>query len=402
MTIGNAGQRRRQIWRGRLFSVATIGIVLALPLAACSSSKSSDVAAGTGSATTSAAATSSAASPTSACVAAAQTFLKPWDTFATSLPQTYVPLAKRPAAGGSIVTLINGTIPSDEQRYEAQKTAAQAVGWTDKVIVFDGTVEDLNSKLNQAIATKPTAIAVSGWPAAAIEAPLAKAKSAGIIVGLGTTPDQPTGNPGYAVNTNGGPTSKLIGEINAYEFLRDSNCKGDVAIFNLPFPILKVATDEFMSVIKANCPDCKVSYSEIEAKDIGTPAATNAIVSRLQSSTTTKYVYTIIGNVAAGLPTALSQANITGIKIFGEVPDANAIAALRNGTNAWWVDQSIQMEGWTELDGILRALQSGSTVTDNGNYPLAVLTQHNVPSGSDIPVIPADYEQEFKKLWLVS
>ena len=37
--------------------------------------------------------------------------------------------------------------------------------------------------------------------------------------------------------------------------------------------------------------------------------------------------------------------------------------------------------------------------SDNGHYPLAILTPQNVGS-NDIPTYPLDYQSEFKKLWL--
>src|SRR5438128_6128653 len=109
---------------------------------------------------------------------------------------------------------------------------------------------------------------------------------------------------------------------------------------------------------------------EIQSKDIGTPATTYAMVSKLQSSTSTKYVYAIIGNVAAGLNTALSQANISGVQIFGQSPDDTAIKALRKGTNAWWVNQSSFMDGWASFDAGLRALETAKTAPDAGDFPL--------------------------------
>jgi ABC-type sugar transport system substrate-binding protein len=152
--------------------------------------------------------------------------------------------------------------------------------------------------------------------------------------------------------------------------------------------------------VKAHCPDCTVSYNEVQSSDIGTPALPSAVVSKLQSSPNTKYVYAIIGNVADGLAPALSQAGITGVKIFGQVPDTTSIAALRSGTNAWWIDQNSLINGWTELDGVLRAMEAKKPISDTGGYPLAILTPQNIPGGTGIPVAPANYQQEFKKLWL--
>ncbi|MCU1655357.1 MAG: hypothetical protein JWO57_13 [Pseudonocardiales bacterium] len=382
----------------RLLALTGGGLAIAVALVGCSSSGGNKGGSSSGGSATS---SGTATAGGSDCMTAAQTYLKPWDSLPTSLSSNYKPLGKKPTAGGTVIKLVNGAIPADNESFNQQALAAKAVGWTAKKIVFNGTVEDLNAKYEQAIADKPTAITTSGWPVAALQKPLADAKAAGIVVGLSSVSDEPTSNPGYASNTNGAPTAGQIGELNAYLFMRDSQCKGTAAIFNLPFPILKVATDKFQATVKANCPDCKVSYNEVQAKDIGTPALSSAVVSKLQSSPSTKYVYAIIGNVADSLSSAFSQAGLSGIKIFGQVPDDASIAALRNKSKSWWVDLNSLINGWTEMDGILRAIDTGKTVSDTGGYPLGVLTPDNVGSGSGIPVLPTDYQTEFAKLWLV-
>lgn len=393
------GPERRRSRRPRRRSLAaTAGFAaVAVTLVACGSGNSATTST-TGSA---AAAAATGGSATSSCLAAANAYLKPWDTLPPSLSSAYPPLTSKPAPGGTVIKLVNGKIPSDNESFQQQAIAAQAVGWTAKEIIFDGTVADLNAKFQQAISEKPTAITVSGWPPAALQRPLAAAKAANIVVGLSSVADPASSYPGYASNTNGAATAKEIGQLNAYMFMRDSGCKGSVAIFNLPFPILRIGTSEFQATVKAHCPDCTVSYNEVQSSDIGTPALPSAVVSKLQSSPGTKYVYAIIGNVADGLAPALSQAGISGVKIFGQVPDTTSIAALRNGTNAWWIDQNSLIDGWTEMDGLLRALEAKKTVSDTGGYPLAILTPQNVPSGTGIPVEPANYQNEFKKLWLV-
>ena len=391
-------ERRRSRRPRRRSLAATAGFAaVAVTLVACGSGNSA-ITSTTGSA---AAAAATGGSATSSCVAAANAYLKPWDTLPPSLSSAYPPLTTKPAPGGTVIKLVNGKIPSDNESFQEQAIAAQAVGWTAKEIIFDGTVADLNAKFQQAISEKPTAITVSGWPPAALQRPLAAAKAANIVVGLSSVADPASSYPGYASNTNGAATAKEIGQLNAYMFMRDSGCKGSVAIFNLPFPILRIGTSEFQATVKAHCPDCTVSYNEVQSSDIGTPALPSAVVSKLQSSPSTKYVYAIIGNVADGLAPALSQAGISGVKIFGQVPDTTSIAALRNGTNAWWIDQNSLINGWTEMDGLLRVMEAKKPVSDTGGYPLAILTPQNASSGTGIPVEPANYQNEFKKLWLV-
>jgi ABC-type sugar transport system substrate-binding protein len=391
---GPEHRRSRRPRRRSLAAIAGVAAV-AVALVGCGGGTSSSTA------SSAAAAAATSASGTSACMTAANDYLKSWDSLPTTLSSAYKPLSTKPASGSTVIKLVNGTIPSDNESYQQQAIAAQAIGWKAKEIIFNGTVEDLNAKFEQAISEKPTAITVSGWPPAALQRPLADAKAAGIVVGLSSVSDSATSYPGYASNTNGAATAKQIGQLNAYMFMRDSACKGSAAIFNLPFPILVVATNAFQATVKAHCPDCTVSYNEVQSSDIGTPALSSAVVSKLQSSPSTKYVYAIIGNVADGLAQAFTQAGLSGVKIFGQVPDATSIAALRNGTNAWWIDQNSLLNGWTEMDGLLRAIEAKQPVSDTGGYPLAVLTPQNVPGGTGIPVLPADYQNEFKKLWLV-
>jgi hypothetical protein len=106
--------------------------------------------------------------------------------------------------------------------------------------------------------------------------------------------------------------------------------------------------------------------------------------------------------VADGLNAALSAAGISGIKIFGENPDVNAIAALRHDTNAWWVDETSQLTGWTEMNALLRVLDTGKVYNEIAAYPLSLLTPANVPAQSVISVEPPNYEQQFLALWHVS
>jgi ABC-type sugar transport system substrate-binding protein len=386
--------RARRGWIGP----SAVAIAAMVAMAGCSSgtktASTATTSAGSGSATT-------AASAASSCVADANAYLKDYQQLPTALPASFTPLSKAPKSGGTVIKIVNGGIPSDGHSADEQAVAAQAIGWTAKKIVFNGTVEDLNAKWEQAIAEKPTAITGSGFPAAALQKPIADAKAAGIIAALSSVTDTAISNPGLGAVSNSTAVSKNMGDLHANLVMRDSGCKAHVAIFNLPFPILKVATDEFQSVLTAKCPDCKVSYNEIQAKDIGSPTATNAIVSALQADPSIKYAYTIIGNVADGLVSALSAANISGIKIFGEVPDAAAIKALQDGTHAWWVTQDSTINGWMELDSILRVLDTGQPVTTTGN-PLGVLTPQNVPKGtSTVPTYPTNYRELWKKLWLV-
>jgi ABC-type sugar transport system substrate-binding protein len=386
---------RRRSTRHRV--TAAVAVVAVSLLAACSSKGTSSPPAASSASGSSATTTSS----TSACISDANAFLAPYQTLETSLSASYMPLASKPAAGGSIVHLI-GPLPTEIPLAQAQKLAAQAIGWKYTLLSFNGTVEDLNAKFEQAVALKPKMITLSGFPLAAISKSVADAKTAGIVVVLADISDEPSGYPGFSGVVEGGAVYNQVGALNAYQFMKASKCAGSVAIYGLAYPILKVGADAFTQTVQAHCPNCKVSYNDLQGSDLGTPAATSAIVTKLQASPSTKYVYALIGGIASGLTTALNQAGLSGITIFGADPDENAVAAVRNGTNGWWVQYGAQVNGWAEVDAGLRAIESGKPVDDNPEYPLGLLTKTSTPAGVTLPTVPADYVQQYEALWHVA
>jgi len=344
----------------------------------------------------------SAAGGGDACVTAAEEFLAPYDELPTELPPDFTPLSKAPAPGGSIINLSNGSIPSDVETADEMVTAAESIGWTASRIIFDGTVEDLNVKFQQAVDQQPTVIAMAGFPVAAVQNSIDSAKAAGIIVSLASIADPVISNPGFAALSNGPDAAKVVEEVDAYLMLRDSACAGHVLTVTAPFPILAVGEEQFDKTITENCPNCKISELEVQPTDIGSPALTNQIVSKVQSDPSITHIHATFGNLAIGLDTALSQANISGIKIFGLVPDSSAVAALQNGTNAWWLTQSSRTQAWGELDAALRVLDTGDVATTK-SVPFGVLTPENVdPNSSDVPSYPVNYRDLFRAIWLVA
>jgi ABC-type sugar transport system substrate-binding protein len=339
-----------------------------------------------------------------ACVDKANNGLKEWSSFPTTLPASpparYTTLDKRPPSGKRIV-FVRQNFPAVASTTEAARTAAEALGWTLEPIVYDNSVPDFTAKMEQAIATKPDFIMETGLPTASFRKQIDEAKAAGITVVTASTSDAPVSVPGYGGSGNGTATAKLIARIHADKMLSDSKCAGSTVIFSLDYPILKVSEDEYSRAVHEQCPDCRVDVVKLQAKDLGTPAATAQMVSKLQADPSVKYVYTMIGDVATGLAQALKPAGIDDVKIFGQVPNASSIADLRNGTNAWWINQSSAINGFDMVDMAARIVVTGQVQGDPGGYPLALLTPANVPPGQDAPVIPANVLDLFKATWRV-
>lgn len=340
-----------------------------------------------------------------ACVAKADAYLKPWRTFATTLPASpparYTTLPKAPPTGKRIV-YIRQNFPAGQQTFNGVSDAAKALGWKAESVIFDNTIPDFLSKFDTAIASKPDFISSSGIPAAAMQKQIDAAKAAGISVILTSTPDKPVSVPGLAGSGGTSKTNALIAQINANMALSKSNCNPNTVIFTLDYPVLDAAVDAYTKVVKDNCPTCKVQKVLIQAKDIGTPAATQQMVAKLQADPSIKYAYTMIGDLAGGLAQSLKVAGINDVNIFGQVPNETSIADLRAGTNAWWVDQAAYINGLDTMDMAARIAETGQTQGDPGGYPLALLTKDNVPAGTGVPVIPANVLDLFKAAWDVS
>jgi ABC-type sugar transport system substrate-binding protein len=370
--------------------------MIAALLAACGSSGNTKDGAGV-SATTQGATQASAS--TAACIARANAFLAPYESLPTTLPSQFTPLPRTPVSGGTIIRVSDGQIETDVQSGQQMAAVASSFGWTGKFIVENGTIADLNAKIIEAVSEKPQVIVTDGNEPGEIATSLAAAKSAGIVVVLGAVVAAPTGYPGFSAVENGSSVYSLVGDVEANLFMASSKCAGDVHVVNIPYPILRVGTTEFENVVKSECSACKVSYQEIPTSDLASQVGTSAVVAAVESDPKTNYIYATISNVADGLSSALSQAGIKNVAIFGQTPDPDSIAALQSGSKGWWIDQSSAIDPWETAYVGLRALETHQTVNLTVN-PFGILTSQNVPKGiSTPPVYPSNYAQLFKQLW---
>lgn len=382
--------RCRCLWRGTT-ALSVAGVAL-LVISACGSS-------GGGSQKSTAAGPGSTAS--SACVTAANDYLKPYLDLPTKLTG-FEPLKSKPKPGGTLDFIYNSQIPDDIVSANAIDQVIGSIGWTIKKVAFDGTVADLVAKWDEAISEKPTVIAGSGWGVSVLGKQFDAAKQAGIVVSISSITDDPKDYPGYASLTNGPSTDKIDGEINAALVLRQSGCNARVAVFNLAYPILRIQTDAFKAFLTSHCPSCKVTYTEIQASDLGTPNATKRIISTLQADTSINYVYSVLGNIADGLHAAMRQADITNVKTFGWQPDAQSLQGLKDGTDQWWVGNGDGINGLAVMDGALRAIDTQKAAVAP-TQPIAIYTPENSKDlrafGQGAPAYPVDYQAQFKALW---
>jgi ABC-type sugar transport system substrate-binding protein len=316
-----------------------------------------------------------------------------------SLPAELTPLSKSPAKGLTITRLFPGSVPTSAALSQKIVDIAPEIGWTGKALSYDGSVEDVNRKALAAIEDSDIVI-VDGLPTAALQGPIKAAKEKGVLLMLGSITEAPQSIPGFGATPLGGDLYVKMGELAAYAFMQATNCQGKTAAFGLPVEAMQTLADSMGDVLQQECEDCAYSYSDIPFSDIGSPAATNAVVSKLQSDPSINFAFFTIGDLAVGIEPALKQAGIDA-KIGGAIPVPSNLAALKKGENSFWLGVPQGMTAWINFDTALRAMDSGQpTVGDH--YPVPVFTPDNIESTDPIPVYPKDYEEQFKALWKIS
>jgi ABC-type sugar transport system substrate-binding protein len=395
--------------RSRWGMVAVLSAVTVIA-AACSSSSGSSKAGSSSPAAATNSVTSSGASATDKCVANAKAAVDPLTQPPTTLGPKFTALNAPAPTGKSITYVYTGNNPNILLEANGIQDAAKALGWKYKGVSYDGTASQLASDLTQEITAKPDMLVVTGVSPGTIKNQLDAAKAAGVLVAdtsIDSENEPPTSYPGYVATSSSSGNQRNSTKLIAQWIEADSGCKANVAIFNLTnLAVLAQGTDTETKTLQADCPDCKVSNTLIPLADIGTPRMTGAIISKLQSSPDVNYVIGSFGAVIAGLPTALKQAGISGVKLVTQSPTNQTLADLRSGDVAMAVSLPSYLTGWFAVDSLLHAMQDKKP-TDEEAAPAFVLVTPTdlpqlVPTGDTLPTWPTDYAAEFKKLWKVS
>jgi ABC-type sugar transport system substrate-binding protein len=377
--------------RNRLVVVGAVSSLVLVAAGCGSSSDSGSNGAGAGSGELSAS--------QQECLDNATAYLDERGLLPESLPEELTPLSKPPTEGLTITRVGPAGTPTSVALGEKIVELAPEIGWTGRAVNFDGSVEDLNRKLTDAIASSDIVV-VDGQPTAAIQGPIQAAKDKGVLLMIASTEEPPQSVPGFGGSPYGGETFPRVGELAAYPVMQATDCQANVAVFSLPTPALTNMGDSLEKTLKENCEDCSYSYTDIPFADIGSPAATNAVVSKLQSDPSINFAFFTIGDLAVGLGPALTQAGID-VQVGGAIPVPQNLQATEQGEDTFWLGFPQETSAWVVLDTAARALDSGEpTVGDH--YPVPVYTPDNIATTDEIPAYPTDIGEQFKELWHVN
>jgi len=381
--------------RARGFAAIVGMLAVALALAACGSSSSSSSSGASGVTATNAAATTGSGS-----VSAAAAALTPYKALPTTINIT-TPLTSAPPAGKTIV-FIGTNNPSNVLVGQGVQKLAQMAHWNYSLVSFDpanpGTFTQAETT---ALAKHPQYLVEAGEPLTATQ--LAMAKSAGAKFILSSVYPV-TVAPPIIGQQDSSAEDALMGKIVADYFISDSGGKGNAVIEHVPaYPILDGFTTGFGNEVKAQCPNCKTSTTNVTIPDLVAGKVPSTLVSALRSNPSANYLVFDDGPFADGITSALAGAGLNGkVKVIGEAADQAGIAALKNGTEAAWTGFDQNYQALQDMDMAFRDSEGMPIpVAQEAVQPTQLLTKDTIGSTTNWSA-PTDAEAQFLKLWHLS
>ncbi|HUA48951.1 MAG TPA: substrate-binding domain-containing protein [Solirubrobacteraceae bacterium] len=399
MTFDSKPDRRRgrqQLGRGYAAILATFAVALAV--AACGSSSSS-TSSSSAPASSGSSATSAASSSGSASTSAAAAALTPYKSLPTTINIT-TPLKSAPPAGKTVVMLGTNN-PSNVIVQQEMAKLAKDAKWNFSVVSYDpanpGTFTQAETT---ALSKHPQYLVEAGLPLTASQ--IAMAKSAGAKWILDSV---------YPVSIGGAVLAQsdayaqdaLMGKIVADYFVSDSGGKGNAVIEHVPsYPILDGFTTGFANEVKAQCPACKTSTTNITIPDLVAGKAASELVSALRSNSSANYLVFDDGPFADGITSALNAAGLSKVKVIGEAADTAGIAALKNGSEAAWTGFDPGYESYENMDIAFRDTEGMPIpLAQEAQQPTQLLTKDTIGSTTNWSA-PSDAEAQWLKLWHLS
>jgi ribose transport system substrate-binding protein len=395
-------QSRLVRWRGRRPRVrgfaAIFGMLaIALALAACGSSSSSTSSSSAGSSGSTGSTATNASSSGSGSTSAAAAALTPYKTLPTSINIT-TPLNSAPPKGKTIVMLGTNN-PSNVIIQQGLAKLAKTAGWNYSLVTYDpanpGTFTQAETT---ALAKHPQYLVEAGLPLTASQ--LAMAKNAGAKWILDSVYPVSVTDPVIG-QVDAYAQDALMGKITADYFVNDSGGKGNAVIEHVPaYPILNGFTDGFSKEVKAQCPACKTSTTNITIPDLVAGKTPSTLVSALRSNPSANYLVFDDGPFADGITSALAGAGLKDkVKVIGEAADQAGIAALKNGTESAWTGFDPGYQAYEDMDIAFRNAEGMTVPLDQeAQQPTQLLTKDTIGSTTNWAA-PTDAEAQFLKLW---
>lgn len=320
--------------------------------------------------------------------------------------------AVTPKAGVSLWVVSCGEqLPSCATPTAAAVEAGKAVGWTTKVCDGQLNPGGWGNCIRQAVSAKAGVVIPIGIDCAAVQAPMAEAKKAGVLV---------VGGGGADCDVTGGPKTmaserlqlpgvsiedywKLNGKLQADWLVGKTDGKAKVLLVNFKDPIWGPWIAEGFKTELATCKGCSiVSSLDIANNDFVDNSAAQKFSSGLLKATGANAVSIPIGGwLPAGFDQAIRSSGKSNLVVSTGFGDASSMDLIRSAPYTLGVvGYASPWGGYGSVDTAIRLLAGEQPVAEGDGFQMVDKTQ-NLPSSGDYEP-GVDYKSEYKKLWGVS
>ncbi len=375
----------------RAVAVACAAVLAAFTIAACGSSSGPSSASGSS-------ASGSSAGGQGVNKGAAQQAIAPYTEQSSDFPVTE-PLSKPLPAGTKFAYLQCGA-QTCAVAGQVLNAAVKTVGGELTIINSGSTAATSQAAASSVLALKPAALIVAGIDPQQYGDSLRKISDAGIkIVSISVAVD--TKPFGITANYLGAQTFQLAGKLMADWVVVKKGAGANVAFFGVPeltfSPIMEKA---FKEELAAKCTSCTVRNVDVGIATLGTTAP-RTVVTDLQSHPDTNMMVFSSGDLAAGVPAAMSAAGLSTTTLLWS-PKPGSLQDIKDGKIAAALAQDFVVSVWVAVDVAARLIEGDQPTKSEqaGEVPLQFLEQKNItfdPSRGWTAY--ADYAQRFTQLW---
>ncbi len=313
------------------------------------------------------------------------------------------PLNASPAPGATIITLVGGN-ELDDATAAAMSDAAAALGWTLEVSVPEDPAS-LEATFEAALASKPSGIHISGAQLEIVRDAAVQAGAAGVpLVCTGCVSDPADGlmDTSIAGAAQQDAWAQLLSagiEVSAAE--NGGSVSVDV-YRRAGTPASAAFGDSLAATLTSACPGCLVTQNDLSST--GGAEAMQEAATAIVANPLAQWVVADAGDLFEGISEELvAQDADPALILGGNLATKQAIAGIKEGTQTAWTAYSAPVTGWRVVDAFARII--GGQPVETTLLPSQLLVSEDVdslvldPEGNYLGV--ADYQDQFKKLWLV-
>jgi ABC-type sugar transport system substrate-binding protein len=347
------------------------------------------------------------AASSSAGIAAARAFLAPFRSVGTSIGIS-VPLKAKPQRGMKVFAIENND-PTTAPIVQGLQAATKALGWTLKVLYFNGAdPSDANGLIQEAVQQHANFITEIAVPLSTMRTGVAAAKAAHIPVfeSFGSNAPTRSGNDLYS-NVAGTSMYVTKGKINADYIISTLGDKANTLILSFPdFPVAVTWAKSAAAEFKKNCSACvtnilNVPYTDVEAGD-----APADVVGYLRTHPQVNNVIFTDGDLLTGFDQQAKTGGLTigksGIILTDQNTEEISLQSILDGTEQMSLATGVPYTGWLLVDAMARYAQKMSLKPNwNTVIPQLLETKADVTSASGVYSGPANYQKSFERLWHV-